>query len=43
MALFLKALGIGGGGGDKPGGGEWLFGGSAAKLGKELYSLLRVM
>ena len=43
MALFLRALGIGGGGGGKPGAGEWLCGGSAAKLGEELYSLLRVV
>ena len=43
MALFLKALRIGGGGGGKPGAGEWSCGGSAAKLGEELYSLLRVV
>ena len=44
MALFLKALDMGGGGGGgKPDAGECLCGGSAAKLGEKLYSLLRVV
>ena len=42
MTLFLKLLGIGGGGG-KPRAGELLYGGSAAKLGEELYCLLRLL